>query len=303
MSLTSYVKTTDLNYMHDWYLRAADSVKAMTGSNSGASRLLEYYLTPTKQVHNQEIVELCKSKIDPKKVNIKNNAGTYILDDQYLEKVKDVTEYKTNMEKRKKIFLSEAENLTGVISHFQKRGKKEEYELEWLDTVSLDPKLKDYLKNKAGKFDPTKEELADEVKKQLDVYAGLNTFIIWTRVVIKINKVEPTVNDEILQFQGDRDFKPKYLNVSIKSWKNTLLDYYDFNGQFGFYIINPDYGIKDGLFPEKSVVGPAQLTHISLVKMTKTNPPLASEFCVYKEFDETDKNLLVQNYNVKWRDL
>ena len=46
MSLTSYAKITDLNYMHDWYLRAADSVKAMTGSNSGASRLLKLLSKP-----------------------------------------------------------------------------------------------------------------------------------------------------------------------------------------------------------------------------------------------------------------
>lgn len=93
MSLTSYAKITDLNYMHDWYLRAADSVKAMTGSNSGASRLLKYYLSPTEQVHN-----------------------------------------------------SEAKNLTGVILHFQKEGEKKEYELEWLDTVGLNAKLKEYIK-------------------------------------------------------------------------------------------------------------------------------------------------------------
>ncbi len=35
--------------------------------------------------------------------------------------------------------------------------------------------------------------------------------------------------------------------------------------------------------------------------MTKTIPPLASEFCIYKEFDETDKNLLVQNYDIKMK--
>jgi len=107
-------------------------VKAMTGSNSGASRLLKYYLSPTEQVHN-----------------------------------------------------SEAKNLTGVILYFQKEGEKKEYELEWLDTVGLNAKLKEYIKSKAENFDPIKEELTDEKrkltdeeKKQIDVYAGLNTFII-----------------------------------------------------------------------------------------------------------------------------
>jgi len=45
--------------------------------------------------------------------------------------------------------------------------------------------LKEYIKSKAENFDPIKEELTDEKrkltdeeKKQIDVYAGLNTFII-----------------------------------------------------------------------------------------------------------------------------
>ena len=105
-----------------------------------------------------------------------------------------------------------------------------------------------------------------------------------------------------LNFQNVNKFNLESINVSIKSWKNTIYDYYDFNGQIGFYLINPDYGKKDGLFPDKLKITPLDLSHKILVNLTKENPPLAREFYIFKEFNEDNPNLLVENYDIKWRE-
>ena len=94
--------------MHDWYVRAADCTKIMTGGKSTAAELLKYYLNSKNQSHDHYILAHCQNDIEyqdgnhfGKKINA--NAGTYVLDDNYLAKVKEVTEYNTDMEKRKKV--------------------------------------------------------------------------------------------------------------------------------------------------------------------------------------------------------
>ena len=83
---------------------------------------------------------------------------------------------------------------------------------------------------------------------------------------------------------------------------NSIFDYYDFNRNIGFFLLNPDYGNKEGVYPNKVKLTPLDIRHNLLVNMTKEIPPLAREFYIYKEFYENNQNLLVKNYGIKWRE-
>lgn len=301
-------KLKNLKYMHDWYVRAADCTKIMTGGNSTAAELLKYYLNPKNQSHDHYILAHCQNDIEyqdgnhfGKKINA--NAGTYVLDDNYLAKVKEVTEYNTDMEKRKKKFLSEEKNLTGIIKKIQSNGVlQNEYKLYWYSTIGLSETLKNSLLEKAWNFDPSKDKLTVEEQNQLDVYAGLNTFIIRSDVIVEVNNIKLKTDCNGLKFESVNRFNIESINVSIKSWKNTIFDYYDFNGNIGFFLLNPDYGNKEGVYPNKVKLTPLDVRHNLLVNMTKEIPPLAREFYIYKEFYENNQNLLVKNYGIKWRE-
>lgn len=301
-------KLKNLKYMHDWYVRAADCTKIMTGGNSTAAELLKYYLNPKNQSHDHYILAHCQNDIEyqdgnhfGKKINA--NAGTYVLDDNYLAKVKEVTEYNTDMEKRKKKFLSEEKNLTGIIKKIQSNGVlQNEYKLYWYSTIGLSETLKNSLLEKAWNFDPSKDKLTAEEQNQLDVYAGLNTFIIRSDVIVEVNNIKLKTDCNGLKFESVNRFNIESINVSIKSWKNTIFDYYDFNGNIGFFLLNPDYGNKEGVYPNKVKLTPLDVRHNLLVNMTKEIPPLAREFYIYKEFCENNQNLLVKNYGIKWRE-
>ncbi|MDO5774971.1 MAG: hypothetical protein Q4P16_11740 [Spirochaetales bacterium] len=301
-------KLKNLKYMHDWYVRAADCTKIMTGGNSTAAELLKYYLNPKNQSHDHYILAHCQNDIEYQDGNhfgkkINTNAGTYVLDDNYLAKVKEVTEYNTDMEKRKKKFLSEEKNLTGIIKKIQSNGVlQNEYKLYWYSTIGLSETLKNSLLEKAWNFDPSKDKLTAEEQNQLDVYAGLNTFIIRSDVIVEVNNIKLKTDCNGLKFESVNRFNIESINVSIKSWKNTIFDYYDFNGNIGFFLLNPDYGNKEEVYPNKVKLTPLDVRHNLLVNMTKEIPPLAREFYIYKEFYENNQNLLVKNYGIKWRE-
>ena len=100
----------------------------------------------TIQAHCQNDIEYQADNHFGKKIN--TNAGTYVLDDNYLAKVKEVTEYNTDMEKRKKKFLSEEKNLTGIIKKIQSNGVlQNEYKLYWYSTIGLSRTLRVILKS------------------------------------------------------------------------------------------------------------------------------------------------------------
>ena len=205
------------------------------------------------------------------------------------------------MEKRKKKFLSEEKNLTGIIKKIQSNGVlQNEYKLYWYSTIGLSRTLKNSLLENAWNFDPNKDKLTAEEQNQLDVYAGLNTFIIRSDVIVEVNNIKIKTNCNGLKFESVNRFNIESINVSIKSWKNTIFDYYDFNRNIGFFLLNPDYGNKEGVYPNKVKLTPLDIRHNLLVNMTKEIPPLAREFYIYKEFYENNQNLLVKNYGIKW---
>ena len=63
------------------------------------------------------------------------------------------------------------------------------------------------------------------------------------------------------------------------------------------YVLKPVYS---GTVAEKEIIDFNELTHYHLVEMIKTSPPLANPFYVYKEFSESNPELLVQNKNIKY---
>lgn len=109
-----------------------------------------------------------------------------------------------------------------------------------------------------------------------------------------IYKVQKTTGTDSLQ-------KPAEVIISIKSWKNTLVDYYDFDANLGFPLPNPHYGQSGGIHPEVRVVDISKykLNHNYLIEMIDSKPQLANPFYVYKEFSETDPDLLIQNKKIK----
>lgn len=138
--------------------------------------------------------------------------------------------------------------------------------------------------------------LSPLTQDKLDIYVGLNTFGIMARVIIVVNKINC---DEIQLTEAINKQKIHSVNVSIKSWQNIIFDYYDFDANLGFPLPNPHY--RTGrIHPEKEIIDFNELTHYHLVEMIKTSPPLANPFYVYKEFSESNPELLVQNKNIKY---
>ena len=97
------------------------------------------------------------------------------------------------------------------------------------------------------------------------------------------------------------DKQLKSIEISIKSWKNKLFDYYDFKGKLGFPLPNPHYKkIEDGaIHPNKKTVSNGELKHTKLIALEKAPEPLANPFYIYKEFEENDPMLLVKNQIVE----
>ena len=142
-----------------------------------------------------------------------------------------------------------------------------------------------------------KMRLSENQKKRVDVYVGLNTFAVRADVVIKINSIN---FESALRSQTDNSVPIKSINVSITSWKSTFFDYYDFDPKLGIPLLNPHYK-KGKIHPEKEHIDIKELQHDKLVDMTTENPPLANRFYVFKEYTETNPDLLVENQEITWR--
>ena len=294
-----------LQEIHEWYMDLAKEIDQIVGGNSTAVKLLQYYLNPKEQVQNKGILKRCREDIAHQKKedgtdnffgsSVNNQAGTFILDDAYLRKVMEVTNYHSVMKQIKSIFLSKANPEKGIIAHM-KKGIKNKYSLYYYDGVKLEKDVKDVLLSTAGMMN-FKMRLSENQKKKVDVYVGLNTFAVRADVVIKINSINL---ESALRSQTDNSVPIKSINVSITSWKSTFFDYYDFDPKLGIPLLNPHYK-KGKIHPEKEHIDIKELQHDKLVDMTTENPPLANRFYVFKEYTETNPDLLVENQEITWR--
>lgn len=297
--------------VRDWYFDLANKISHLSGIQSTASKLLEYYLSPNNQKRDKKIINFCKNEIEGS-VNKKgcpnyfgkytnDQAGTFDeISELYLKKIKEYTEYKNEMKNMLNIFLSRKYKTKGIKRHIledqeNNKGIQKEYELTYYKSLGFSESDKLlYLLPLASSL-KSDSKLSQSDKDRLDIYVGLNTFAVMAKIVIIINdihfyKIEST---ETLTQN-----KIKSVTVSIKYWKNILFDYYDFNKDIGFPLPNPHY--KNGkIHPEKENVSYSQ-THEKLVEMTECAPPLANPFYVYKEFFEEDSELLVQNEEIEF---
>ena len=293
----------DINDIHDWYVDLASSIEILSGTNSTASKLLSYYLTPDKQKKDPNIIELCKNDIAQQNKkdgtsnyfgnDVNKNAGTYEIDSLYLEKIKKYTDYASLMKEFLDIFLSKKDKTKGIANHFLKNDLTEEYKLTYYKSTGFSISTKRKLLSIAGKLG-VGSILSEKEKNELDVYVGLNSFVIKSEIMIKVTDIICNeINSSETLIQG----VVKSIKVSIISWKNKLFDYYDFDADIGFPLPNPHYG-NGKIHPERKNISFDELQHDNLVKMANLKPPLANPFYVYKEFFETSPDLLVKDFLV-----
>ena len=298
----NFFKGYNLNDVHDWYMDLAKRISDLSGIQSTAPKLLEYYLSPNNQKRNKKIIDFCKNEIEGRKkeevpnyfgIYTNEQAGTYEeISEAYLQKIKDYTEYKNAMKNMLNIFLSKQNKTKGIIKHIKDKGLQNEYELNYYDSLgfSLFDKsrlllLATNLKSDSNPSQPDRD--------RLDVYVGLNTFGIMAKVIIVVKNI---FFDKVKFTETVTQNKIKSVIVSIKSWKNIVFDYYDFNKDLGFPLPNPHY--KTGkIHPEIENV-PYSQTHEKLVEMAESSPPMARPFYIYKEFFEYDSTLLIQNEEI-----
>ena len=56
----NFFKGYNLNDVHDWYMDLAKRISDLSGIQSTAPKLLEYYLSPNNQKRNKKIIDFCK---------------------------------------------------------------------------------------------------------------------------------------------------------------------------------------------------------------------------------------------------
>ena len=316
-----------LEQINDWYLNLANVISNYTGGQSSAPNLLKYYLTPKAQFtedtlkQRAQIMDFCRNDIEEQfKIvedrngnqvqesnhfgkGINENAGVYIIGDDYLDKLKRHTDYKEVMKNNLSIFLSKSKKYgksKGIINRVLKE-KKDEYILSWYTICSLPQPTKSYLQGKVLLLDKIGVfELSQSDKELFDIYVGLNVFTIKSKVTIAIDK-NGWIYDVPNTTTTVSPKNPNSIIISIKSWKNTLVDYYDFDANLGFPLPNPHYGKEGGIRPNVPIVDISKykLNHDYLVKMIDHKPPLANPFYIYKEFSENTPELLLQHKEIK----
>lgn len=310
-----------LQQIHDWYFDLADEIakraKSESKSESTAAHLLKYYLTPKAQYEKDKleqkpkILKFCKEKIKEgyKEDGTPNffgkltneDAGVYIIGDDYLEKIKKHTTYENVMDFMLDIFLSKNDKTLGILGHIKSEGLKKEYKLPYLKSCSVFDELKGVLLGVASKLNSS-AVIASLTADQLDVYFGVNTFAIYTEVIICVEQEDKNnydMFDDIEKTHNELPTKPKAVTVSIKSWKNTIIDYYDFDAARGIPLPNPHYGKKgEGkIHPEiENIPDIGKIKHQYLVNMI--NKGLAKPFYVYREFNETNPKLLIKKKKI-----
>lgn len=303
---TDFFSGYNLNEIRDWYLDLANEISKLAGIQATAPKLLRYYLNPKDQDHDETVIAFCKNEIEGRsKENVSNyfgiytneNAGTYTnLGEDYIDKIRKHTMYKEIMEEMRDIFLGKKDSSKGIVSHIKKKGIKQEYELFYYQSCRLSPKETIGELLAIARNLRSDSPLSPTTQDKLDIYVGLNTFGIMAKVIIAVNKIN---FDEVQLTEATNKQKIHSVNVSIKSWKNIIFDYYDFDANLGFPLPNPHYG-TGRIHPEKETIDFKELKHHNLVEMIKTNPPLANPFYIYKEFSENNPELLVQNKNIKY---
>lgn len=308
---TDFFEGYDLKNIHDWYMDLANEIGKLAGENSTAPKLLQYYLSPKDQVQNIEIINRCENDIkqqfyqnDDKTletnyfgVDVNKKAGTYNITDIYLEKIRKYTNYKKTMKNFQNIFLSKKDKTKGIISHVKAKIQKE-YKLTWYSGCGFDPDEKAVMLVTAANI-KMGFKLSEDEQNRFDVYVGLNTFTIKSEILVGIDRL--IFNKNSLKSEQTNDKQLKSIEISIKSWKNKLFDYYDFKGNLGFPLPNPHYKkIEDGaIHPNKKTVSNGELKHTKLIALEKAPEPLANPFYIYKEFEENDPMLLVKNQIVE----
>lgn len=310
----SFFDGYSLQDIHDWYMSLAVGISKYSGSQSTAPKLLQYYLTPAEQKCDIQIINFCHEKIgfahdsdgkpnhfgnDPTGNNggVNKKAGTYEIDDIYLNKIKKYTEYSSVMDNMLNIFLSKKNKNIGIIKRIKNKGVSigQEYNLYYYTTCSLSGDTKSSLLLKA-KFLNENTKLSKEDQDLYDIFVGLNTFIIRADVKLVVEGIIP-INPNAAQASNKSGIE-KVL-VSIVEWENKICDYYDFNQKRGFSLPNPHYP-NGKIHPDKKNVMFNEASHEKLVEMTKVKPQLANPFYVFKKFYETNSNYLVKNYEVKY---
>ena len=289
-----------LERIHKWYLDLANSTKKIAGNNSTAARLLEYYLTPSKQVKNISIVNKCKD-IEGKKdgrfgAKFDYTANTFKLNGKYLQKVMTVTAYKKIMKNTiKPIFLSEKDKSKGIVKRIKgNEGAEKSFDMYFYKKIEFPLGTTGKVLNWIETRDPA--SFTQDEKDILDVFMGLHTYVARADVKVNIN----SFNIESPYENKKNDSKIKSITVSISSWKSTFFDYYDFNPKVGFSLPNPDYtgnpNSPDKIHPEMERVSYTGIFHDYLTKMVDKG--LAKSFYIYGEYDEKSTELLEKNKEI-----
>ena len=154
------------------------------------------------------------------------DAGVYIIGDDYLERIKEHTTYEKVMDFMLDIFLTKKDKTLGIQGHIKSEGLKKEYNLHYLKSCGVFDELKGELLSIAAKLN-SKSPLMSFTADELDVYFGVNTFAVYTEVIICVEQEDKNnydIFDDLEKTPNEITTKPKSVTVSIKSWKNTIID-------------------------------------------------------------------------------
>lgn len=296
-----------LNRIHKWYLDLSKYIRMTTGGKSTAADLLEYYLIPSKQTCNKDVIKKCK-EIKGKETGVFGNkfddtANTFILSDDYIQKLvnitpKGISPYKNTMQNIiLPIFLSKSDKNLGILPRLRKNesSKVSFDDLKYYTRIEFPKGTKDDVLKWIMASNPSK--LTCQQKDILDVFVGLHKYIVRADVVIDV-EIE---SSKITTVDGNSKSKPnlKSIPVSISSWISSFYDYYDFNKNVGFSLPNPDAAqqdTQDRINPDLKVVPFYMIKHKYLDEMTKVG--LAKPFYIYGIYYENNPNLLIKNEEI-----
>ena len=302
-----------LQEIHEWYMDLAKEIDQITGGNSTAAKLLQYYLNPKEQVQNKHILKRCREDIAHQKKedgtdnffgsSVNNQAGTFILDDVYIRKVIENSNYYSILQKEYlSIFLSKKDKNKGILKRISDNNnfvENNNFEMTYYKSLGFDltetwgiiDRMRKYYNNN------TKKELSDKEKDKLDVFLGLHNYT----VKAKVNIIADLKNLSDVKHLQKNELNILSYNVSISSWKSTFFDYYDFDPTVGFDLPNPDYtgnpNSPDKIHPESKQLICDDTTHSYLIKMVEKN--LAAPFYVFGEHTETSQKLLIKDREIR----
>lgn len=306
--MLDFFEGRSLDRIHKWYLSLAQYIRMITGGKSTAADLLEYYLSPWKQTCNKDIINKCKglkgneNGVFGKKFD--NTANTFILSDDYIQKVinitpKGISPYKNVMENIiLPIFLSKTDKNLGILPRLKKNQEENKTtfdDLQYIKRVEFPAGTKDDVLGWIENEDPS--TITKQQKDILDVFVGLHKYTVRADAVIDVD-IE---SSKLSKADENSKSSPNLLSipVSISSWVSTFYDYYDFNKEVGFSLPNPDAvlpNIQDRIHPELKVAPWFITPHKYLDKMLEKG--LAKAFYIYGIYNENNPNLLIKNEEI-----